>query len=173
MKNKIVFKRKKMEEKITKMMKDRGYTRNPSKGDILYSNNIETVLIVTYESDIGISAIAPLEKKSKRYSHIIIIKSEKITPQANAALTEMSKIINVEIFDISDLGYNPTEHENVPKYTLLSKEESEKLLKMYTSKPSQFPKMLFTDPIRRYYGWPKGGIVKEVNDNRVSYRIIC
>lgn len=162
-----------MENKIAKLMKDRGYTRTASKNDILYSNNSETVLIVTYDSDIGISAIAPLQKKSKLFSHIIIVKSEKITPQANAALTELSHIINLEIFDVTDLGYNPTEHEHAPKYTLLNKEESDKLLKMYTAKPSQLPKMLFTDPIRRYYGWPKGGIVQEVDNDRVSYRIIC
>lgn len=63
--------------------------------NIVYTNNQERVLIVRYKLYIGISAIPPLEKKSKLFSQIIMINTEKITPQANTVLTDMSKIMNI------------------------------------------------------------------------------
>lgn len=87
----------------------------------------------------------------------------------------------VQIFDESDLTYNPTHHVDVPRHELLSPEETKsKLIEMRADK-SKLLIIKADDPIVRYYGWKPGGLVRIYRDDRaisilggksINYRVI-
>ena len=82
----------------------------------------------------------------------------------------------MELFHISELQVNITEHEYVPQHTPMSKGEKKALLKQYRLKEFQLPKILRDDPVARYLGLKKGDVVKIVRKSEtagkyVTYRI--
>ncbi|KAK6928876.1 RNA polymerase, subunit H/Rpb5 C-terminal, partial [Dillenia turbinata] len=85
--------------------------------------------------------------------------------------------IKVEIFKINDLLVNITKHALQPKFEVLSAEEKAKLSEKYKLDNKQYPWMLATDAIARYYGLEKGQVVKITYtggcaDSLITYRCI-
>ena len=166
---------------VSKMMSDRGFTETKNN---IYKKDNETTIVLWYDRDISIEYVSNLKKQidsaqhsnaqhsHEQYTGVILIKSGKITPVANTALTQMGVVYKIEIFDYNELMYNPTEHEDVPRYEFVPPSDVKKLLAEYSSKKSQLPRMHYTDPIRRYYGWNKGDVVRETADDEIYYRII-
>jgi DNA-directed RNA polymerase I, II, and III subunit RPABC1 len=73
------------------------------------------------------------------------------------------KIINeykYQYFSINKLQFNITKHILVSKHELLSEADHNALLAKYNIKANQLPCILSTDPIIKYYDYPKGGICK-------------
>ena len=118
-----------------------------------------------------------LMRETKVNSGIIII-SGKLSQQAKQKLQEINQELQVEIFTVNELVVNITEHELVPKYILLSKEDKEILLKRYKIKENQLPKILVTDPVARFLGLKRGDVVKIIRNSEtagryITYRIAC
>jgi DNA-directed RNA polymerase subunit H (RpoH/RPB5) len=158
---------------IKKMLKDRGYTNIVShKDSIEFSILDNKKAVLLHYNDISISTIGELKTRSEPYDKIIIVKNGKVTPAANSALKDFSVIKDLEIFDKAELEYSVIDHEDCSKYTLLPADEVEKLLKLYRSTKQHLPKIVSTDPIRKYYGWKKGDVVKEETDDEIYYRIV-
>lgn len=116
-------------------------------------------------------------KDTKIDSGIILLPG-KLTQQAKQKVQEINQAIQVEIFQVSELVVNITEHELVPQHILLSKEDKDKLLKRYKIKENQLPKILVTDPVARYLGLKRGDVVKiirvsETAGRYITYRIAC
>jgi DNA-directed RNA polymerase I, II, and III subunit RPABC1 len=89
----------------------------------------------------------------------ILIVDAPISTTANDHLNKITNV-NWQIFNDSELHYNPTTHISVPKHILLSPEEAEAKQKELKVTPLQLPIMHNTDPIIKYYGWQVGNIVK-------------
>lgn len=65
-----------------------------------------------------------------------------------------------QIFLVPELLYNVTHHKLCPRYTVVTDRKS--LLARYRVKDAtkEFPRMLKTDPVVKYYNWPAGTIVQ-------------
>jgi len=102
-------------------------------------------------------------------THCIIIYGVSVTPAAKKfAIDNQDK--KVELFCESELMYNITEHNYVPKHTRLSLNESTIFKDKYGT---NFPCMYVTEPISRFYDFSIGDIIEiEDLDDIVKYRIV-
>ena len=74
---------------------------------------------------------------------------------------------SVYIFNDEDISFCPVDNKNVPKHTLV--ENPEELIKRY--KNLKFPRILFEDPIVKWYGWKCGSYIRIERDHgEVYYR---
>lgn len=84
---------------------------------------------------------------------------------------------NVEIFLFKNLTFNITRHQDMPRHIPLNKEEIDYVIEQYKIPKPQFPKMLATDPVAKYYGVKSGGMFKIIRPSYASgeyitYRIV-
>lgn len=100
-----------------------------------------------------------------------------------SAMKEISAVITfkIQIFLDSELMYNVVNHEYVPRHKLLSVTKQAQLLEKMKIKLSQLSQIMHYDPVIKYYGWPRGRIVKiyrvddviaVMNKNSINYRVI-
>eukprot|EP01108_Squamamoeba_japonica_P007027 TRINITY_DN5842_c0_g1_i1.p2 TRINITY_DN5842_c0_g1~~TRINITY_DN5842_c0_g1_i1.p2 ORF type:complete len:219 (-),score=71.24 TRINITY_DN5842_c0_g1_i1:58-672(-) len=113
----------------------------------------------------------------EQVARAIIVVQRGITPFAKQGLAEMSHRFFIEQFLESELLVNITEHELVPQHVPLSTREKAQLLTRYKCKATQLPRIQVTDPVARYYGLPRGTVVKiirksETSGRYVSYRLV-
>ena len=85
--------------------------------------------------------------------------------------------ITCEIFKISELMINITEHVLVPKHIVLTNQEGDKVLQSYCAKKKDMPLILSNDPMARYYNMKPGNIVKIIRSSTMTvevpfYRIV-
>jgi DNA-directed RNA polymerase I, II, and III subunit RPABC1 len=112
----------------------------------------------------------------------IIVVKDGITPFAKSEIVSNEKDIHntnaiIEIFSESELFFDITEHELVPKHEEMTKDEEKALLKEYNIKESQLPKILINDPVSKFYGFQKGSIIKiyrhsETAGHYTNYRVV-
>ncbi|KAI4377563.1 hypothetical protein MLD38_015167 [Melastoma candidum] len=99
-----------------------------------------------------------MKTEGVRSSILVIEKS--LTPAAKAGLNEMNASFNMQVFEEAELLVNITEHALVPEHRVLNQEEKKALLAKYGIKEAQLPRILFSDPVARYYGMKRGQVVK-------------
>jgi DNA-directed RNA polymerase subunit H (RpoH/RPB5) len=104
-------------------------------------------------------------------------------PLSSTSNDELKAVVTTkyQVFQESDLTYNPTRHVDVPRHELLSPEETQaKLIEMKADK-SKLLIIKADDPIVRYYGWKPGGLIRIHRDDRaisiigsksINYRVI-
>ncbi|XP_074564862.1 DNA-directed RNA polymerase V subunit 5A [Curcuma longa] len=114
--------------------------------------------------------------KQENLTNLILVLQSKMSSKARDGVKEISRI-KVETFQITELLVNITKHVLMPKHEFLTTDEKQDLLKKYNVGESQFPRMLETDPVSRYYGLKKGQIVKvtyegELTGSHVTYRCV-
>jgi DNA-directed RNA polymerase subunit H (RpoH/RPB5) len=87
--------------------------------------------------------------------------------------------ISLTLFYESELQFNIFSHVCVPKYEIISKEEKENLLALYSTTPEKLPKIKMTNIICRLLGLQKGIVLKIIEDSlilkgdkRITYRIV-
>lgn len=85
---------------------------------------------------------------------------------------------NLQVFHESELLINITHHELVPQHIALSSDEKTDLLLKHKITEKQLMKILYNDPIVRYYGFERGQVVKIIRKSETAghyetYRIVC
>ena len=136
------------------------------------SNSI--IVFKTYIPKINIEKIKEYitHLNNIKLNKCILIYSGTITPMA-IKLINVSSNIKIELFTLDELQYNITKHRLVPNYMKLSQEDSKEFKKKFGIK---FPVLLMKDPIRRFYDFNKGDIIKVIdkcsNDKIIRYRIV-
>ena len=100
-------------------------------------------------------------EKDEEYKHIIFIFKEKINNNNEKNIQDLLDGVSYELFPIKKLLFNITKHSYVPKHELVSTDETNKLMKKYSIKnKSQFPIILKSDPVARYYDFKPGQLIK-------------
>ena len=84
--------------------------------------------------------------------------------------------IFIQIFCLDNLLFNITNHMLVPKMSVVSPEDKDKILENYSAKADQMPKILKSDPHAKFLGVRKGDLCQitrasETSGTYISYRI--
>lgn len=176
---------------LLEMLEDRGFNTDISIKNItinefkdLYNKqNINFTCIQTNNSDnkIHIQYIFGENKSNLIKESIEKINKEILPNNPNNIIfifrsKPSSGILNLlnenscEYFFIENLQFNITRHRLVSKHSLLTNEETIELLNKYNIKPNQLPVILKSDPVIKYYNFPRGGICKIVRESRASIK---
>eukprot|EP00927_Polykrikos_kofoidii_P023358 TRINITY_DN2155_c0_g1_i1.p1 TRINITY_DN2155_c0_g1~~TRINITY_DN2155_c0_g1_i1.p1 ORF type:complete len:208 (+),score=54.51 TRINITY_DN2155_c0_g1_i1:106-729(+) len=128
---------------------------------------------------VGVKPIRILAEKmdEKGIKEAILVVRQPLTPLARTAIIEAMSRMRIEVFHENELIVNITRHELVPKQVALTNEEKEQLLKRYKMKPSQLPRVQLTDPLARYFGMQRDGVMKIIRPSEtagryVTYRLV-
>ena len=124
-----------------------------------------------------------LEMDKLKLTHVILITpTDNYTSGTKKVLLDLlkSKKWKVEIFEFSELQYNPSQHELNPKYRILSKEEEEKLMEAYQLQDlRQLPILRYDDILSRYLGLSRNRVVQFVRPDQfdrpngmINYRLV-
>lgn len=147
------------------------------RGYILYDENEniytkeETSLIVFYV-DIDKLNIKHTKEfisiaMEQDINHIILVY-KNITSSAKKLLMDLHNL-TTEFFSISELQFNITQHEYVPKHEKLSDEDAQQFINKYGT---QLPIIYSSDPVSKYYHFKNNDIIKIYRkDNEISFRI--
>lgn len=142
---------------VFSMMTRRGYQRQSENLIYYHPERQDSVLVVFNDSD----KLNTLCEKLGDQHAIVIVKKKPI-----------KKFPTIEFFTESELIFDIMEHELMPHYRVLSKEEKEALHKRYATDDSSIPRMLSNDPVAKYYGLSPGMILQVQHQGKLSYRII-
>lgn len=108
---------------------------------------------------------------------ILISKANVVTGPVKTAINVVEEHgIKIDVFLEDDLLVNIAEHNLVPKHEILTKEESQTLLKSYKVNENQLPRILRNDPMAKYLGLRKGDVVRIIRNSEtagkyVTYRV--
>jgi DNA-directed RNA polymerase I, II, and III subunit RPABC1 len=126
-------------------------------------------------SAIGVKSIRGFCERIKqdKFENSIIVLHGRLTSHAKQAINSINAINDrIEYFSESELIINITEHSLVPKHEILSEEEIKSLLKRYSLKENQLPRINKKDPVARYLGLQKNQIVKIIRSSETAGRYI-
>ncbi|CAL5226351.1 g9199 [Coccomyxa viridis] len=112
--------------------------------------------------------------------HIVFVCEE--APQSNLQnLLRSQKYRDVEVMTYDQLQLNPTEHFLVPHHELVPPEEEAGVLQRYNCTrgniSQEFPKLLASDPIARWFGMRPGRLcritrISEVTGRSTYFRLV-
>ena len=184
---------------ILEMMEDRGYDTSKHIKDIplelfietVADNNLEMVfegenkLVVYFFTEI--KSISKKEFKSvcdkliskyeDDYLNIIMVFPNKASSSIKKEIILTPKYKNVQLYELKHLIINITKHKLQPKFKVLTEDEITEIITKLSIPKEQFPKILITDPISRYYGVKIGQVFKITRQSYsageyVTYRIV-
>ena len=167
----------KIKKNLNKMLLDRRYTHfeNLDQEKMIYKNeNDKKILIIFYSiknEKVGVDYVKQIIDMTQEMEieHIILIACDKLTPFANKHI--LNHAMKIEVFLFEELMFNVTEHELVPKHTLLSTDESLKVIEKYGRK--HLPQIKKTDIISRYFDAELGQIMMiHRNEGGILYRLV-
>ena len=111
--------------------------------------------------------------KKMELTHCIIVNKDNATPIAKKII-EDSPDLDIELFYVDELQYNITKHYLVPKHELAYKKGTKEYTvfkKKYMA--DNFPIILKTDAVARFFAFQKGDIIKITRPGGViCYRIV-
>ena len=118
-----------------------------------------------------------LEMDKLKLTHAILVTpTDNYTSGTKKVLLDLikSKKWKIETFEFSELQYNPIQHELLPKYKILTKEEEKKLQEAYQLQDfQQLPILRYDDIMSRYLGLSRNRIVQFIRpDKTINYRLV-
>ena len=104
---------------------------------------------------------------------VIFILRDKITSEESIEEffhnIYLSKKIFVQYFHLDTLTFNVTKHSLVPRHEILTKDESEQLVKsLHITHIKKLPKISSSDPIAKYYGLKRGQVFRITRPSETS-----
>jgi DNA-directed RNA polymerase I, II, and III subunit RPABC1 len=150
-----------MEQTLEELLRDRGCSPGAieKKEDSWLAKLPEPALPIRVYfvrgQKVGIDEIRSFAAEENKYSALIIIYDDDITPSAKVA-----KSRKMQLFHINELAFNITKHVLVPEHQLLSSSEADAFFEKLRAKKEDLPRILATDPVIKYYGWSVGRLVR-------------
>jgi len=178
---------------VIEMFKDRGYSisRNIGLDEFITMYDENNYDIVDDEEKIMAAFFSENKTISKKDLENIVLDAKedygndikiviimKNKPNINIEKELMNDVYkNIELFLFKNLTFNITRHVDMPQHIPLSPKEIAEVVEKYKTNKNQFPKMLTTDPIARYYGVSAGGMFKIIRKSQssgeyISYRYV-
>ena len=168
---------------IIEMLKDRNYNINKintfDEFSVMYEENNFNIIdedkkiYVNFHNDVKSfskkdleNIVSHIKEKYGNINIIIVIKTKPNIIIDKEILNDVYK--NVELFLFKNLTFNITRHVDMPTHIPLSAEEISEVLDKYKTNKNQFPKMLESDPVARYYGIKSGGMFKIIRKSQSS-----
>lgn len=157
---------------ILEMLEQRGYDDIEEEDQRIFANQRKVCAFTTIIQNLNIDEI-------RKYTAILedeeipngILIFKKTTPIVKSIINNIPNTgITIETFDQVDLQFNITKHVLVPQHILLNKEDSDSIKKKYGV---NFPFLLKTDAVSKFYNFPKGHIVKIIRKGGyITYRLV-
>lgn len=153
-----------MEKTLLELLHDRGFQVTQKKKTFWVADEeaksgvLPIKVEFVREGKIGVEHIRVWKDELVKYSTIIVVYDESITPAAKAAANSLSS--KMQFFHVKELFVNITHHTIVPPHRLLSPEEATAILTKYRATKQLLPYIPVTDPVIKYWGFPVGGIVQ-------------
>jgi len=155
---------------LHEMLKDRGYDRVEHEDDVSIvakktnHDNRSVMVYFIYEPKVSVKRVKNIKEMidndETKYECLILVYKTAITTFAKQFITTDVNDLFVQAFSERELSFNVTKHHLVPKHEVLTPEEKRNVVKKYRTPMKQFPLMLSSDPVARYYGLLPGGMVK-------------
>lgn len=136
------------------------------KKDVCFTvENPRMLVYLTNEKKVGIRTIRVLLEHMEEGGHprALCVFMAAPTPFAKRELQQLQQGTParwVELFYVSELRIDITQHQMVPRHIRLSEEEQEMVLQKYAATEQHMPKILLTDPMARYLGLRLGDMVR-------------
>ena len=102
--------------------------------------------------------------------HTLIISFAKLSPDANREAVKLRRVSTV--MPASALAFPISQHVMVPKHTPLDAEAASAWEVEHKVQRSKLPVLRFSDPVRVWYGWPRGTIVQVERGVCVAWRVV-
>lgn len=150
---------------LYEMLSDRGYDRVEldTPDNIVVSNGHDKILVCfVYDQKVSVKKIKSIKDiiDVGTYACMILIYKSMITAFARQFIVTDVNNLNVQLFSENELSFNITKHELVPKHEVLSNKERNEILLRYRATLKNFPLILSSDPVARYYGALTGTMMK-------------
>lgn len=153
---------------LYEMLTDRGYDRveeDTYESVVAFNTTTKDRVLVYFVYDHKVSvkrmkSIKDVIDEGDNYTCLILVYKSAITAFAKQFIVTDMKNLNVQMFSESELSFNITKHELVPKHEILSAEERNDTLHRYRTTLKHFPMILSSDPVARYYGALPGTMVR-------------
>lgn len=120
-----------------------------------YKDGCSTVVYIDAEERTGVKFYRTVRENERDNVVIVIINVFGPTPFTKREVDE-----HTEFWTFKELLVNPTRHVLVPEHRLLTDEEITELKESRKIMDHQWPVLLSSDMIARWYRFPKGGIVR-------------
>jgi DNA-directed RNA polymerase subunit H (RpoH/RPB5) len=121
------------------------------------------------------AAAADFSTEGSTTSHILMV----VGAETNAAKEKVGVYNRVnpthrlEVWRWDLCQFNLVRHVLVPRHSLATQEEFETISRIHHLAAENFPGLLTTDPVCRWYDFPVGGMVKiERSSTSISYRVV-
>jgi DNA-directed RNA polymerases I, II, and III subunit RPABC1 len=108
------------------------------------------------------------EYSKQKANKCLLIVVTKLSPQARKEASRS----NLGIMLHDELKFNVSRHCMVPKHTGISKEDAAIFFDSRKLSPHQLPLLRESDPIAKYYGYPKGTLVQIERPGWIVYRVV-
>lgn len=175
---------------VIKMASIRGYDKELSNEifddeelyeEMIFENSDGGKMVVHWiiEKKIKIDTVTAINDKAKEINadFAILVAGNCVVPTTRSknliknCATTQDHIF--QHFSVTELSFCLIDHEFVPKHKAISLAKKKKLIATLAITPDKLPKILYTDPVNKFYGWPRGTIVKIYREKETSFRIVC
>lgn len=151
---------------LNDMLLDRGFTDNKKLNDYMQiSGNDSGQYVLIYfltDSKISVKKMKDVKKEIDKniFNTLILIYKESVTSFAKQYLISDFNNLHIQLFSEKELMINITKHELNPKFKKISDDEKSKIVSKFNCKLNQFPYLLSTDPISKYYAYLPGDLIQ-------------